>query len=115
MGVGLDKPIFTPEFYRELAQENPLGLKLHWREAEAWFLFIAWPSYKTYNYTRHRQTVRRWWSKISMRDLERAHVAMDNMRIETAQVEQDLLQRPDDIEGTANLPTLHRIFGGKRD
>jgi len=112
LGGPLERPIFKPEFYRELAHDNPFGLTLHWREVEAWFNFIAWPAYKTYNYSRHQQTVRRWWARTSTRDLERAREAMDNVKLERAQVEQDELQ-PDNDSPPANDTVLRKILGGK--
>jgi hypothetical protein len=110
----LERPVFKPDFYRELASENPFGLTLHWREVEAWFNHIAWPAYKTYNYTRHQQTVRRWWARSSMRDLERAREAVDNVRLEFAQAEQNSLPT-EEIDDTPATATITKIFGGKGD
>jgi hypothetical protein len=108
------KPVFKPEFYRELARDNPLGLTLHWHDAEAWFNFIAWPRYKTYNYKRHHQTVRRWWANLSMRDLDRARDAMENVKIEVAQLSQRALEITPAFYVPDN-PALIKILGGKRD
>ncbi len=110
----LERPVFSPEFYRELALENPFGLTLHWREAEAWFNHIAWPAYKTYNYTRHKTAVRRWWAQCSERDLERARNAMENVRMEFAQEEQDSLPN-DEPGGVVHEVALRKILGGKSD
>lgn len=108
----MDKPVFAPEFYRELALDNPFGLTLHWREVEAWFNHIAWPAYKTYNYKRHHQTVRRWWARCRIEDLGRAREAMSNRDIERAQKEQDELQRKGSKPDTPHIATVTRIFGG---
>lgn len=109
------KPVFKPEFYRELAAENPFGLTLHWREVEAWFDHVAWPAYKTYNYTRHNVTVRRWWARCSMRDLERARQAMENVMLERAQREQDGLELEAGVAEffPENTTVLRKIMGGK--
>ena len=113
MGVALDKPVFTPEFYRELASDNPFGLTLHWREVEAWFDFIAWPAYKTYTSTRHRQAVRRWWARCRSEDLARARNALNNVELERAQKEQDSLQEEAAQVGTPHNAIISNIFGGK--
>lgn len=106
------KPQFKPEFFRELARENPFGLTLHWREVEAWFEYICWPAYKTYNYKRHRLAVRRWWARCSMRDLDRAREAMDNVKFERVQKQQD--QMPDLSDDDSPYDdTLRVLFGGK--
>ena len=113
VGGSVERPVFSPEFYRELASENPFGLSLHWREAEAWFHHIAWPAYKTYNYKRHHQTVRRWWARCSVQDLERARDAMENVKLERAQTEQDALPT-EEIDFTTPPATLRKILGGNR-
>lgn len=113
-GQSLERPVFSPAFYRELALENPLGLTLHWREVEAWFNYIAWPAYKTYGYRRHKQAVRRWWSRCSMRDLDRARAAMENHKIEMAQESQDALPLPDgEAVSPDHVPALRKIMGGR--
>jgi hypothetical protein len=109
----VDKPVFAPEFYRELASDNPFGLTLHWREVEAWFNYIAWPAYKTYNYKRHHQTVRRWWARCRSEDLERARDAMSNKEMENAQKQQDDLPASGDYDGAPYDDTIRSIFGGK--
>ena len=110
----MDKPVFKPEFFRELAAENPFGLTLHWREAEAWFEHICWPAYKTYNYKRHGVAVRRWWARCSMRDLERAREAMDNTKVERAQEEQDQIAAEEWTEvPPESVNALRKIMGGK--
>jgi hypothetical protein len=111
----VERPVFKPAFYRELALENPLGLTIHWREAEAWFNYIAWPRYKTYKYTRHGVAVRRWWANLSMRDLERAREAMENAKFEDAQVEQDKLDLEQGVQELypSDSPALRKIMGGK--
>lgn len=112
----MERPVFKPDFYRELALENPLGLELHWREVEAWFNFIAWPAYKTYNYRRHAQTVRRWWARVRMDDLVRAREAMENTKIGRAQEEQDRMDAEVDQMFTDSTPknknALRKILGG---
>jgi hypothetical protein len=112
----LDKPVFNPDFYRELASENPFGLTLHWREVEAWFDYIAWPAYKTYGYTRHRKAVRRWWARCTMYDLDRARDAMDNIKVERAQGEQDGLEgSTENNSSPMNETSLRKIMGGKSE
>jgi hypothetical protein len=110
----LKKPVFKPAFYRELASENPLGITLHWREAEAWFNFIAWPAYKTYGYRAHKKATRRWWARLSIKELERARDAMENVQFEAAQADQDALVPDDRQADTPYDDTLRVIFGGKR-
>jgi hypothetical protein len=112
-GGRVDKPVFKPDFFRELARENPLGLTLHWREAEAWFNFIAWPAYKTYKYRRHSAAVRRWWANLTMKDLERAREAMENVKLERAQAQQDELVAGVQEFYPENVIVLHKILGGK--
>jgi hypothetical protein len=112
LGGTLDKPIFKPEFYRELARDNPFGLTLHWREVESWFNHIAWPAYKTYSYKRHGQTVRRWWARASAKDLDRAREAMENVKMERAQVEQDTLTTNGHEATPQNVSALRKIMGG---
>lgn len=111
----MERPVFKPEFYRELALENPLGLTIHWREAEAWFNYIAWPAYKTYGYTKHHRATRRWWARVTMRDLDRARDAMENVKFEEAQVDQDKLDLEPQLYPPAlnDSPVLRKILGGK--
>jgi hypothetical protein len=110
----VERPIFKPEFYRELAQDNPFGLTLHWREAEAWFNYIAWPAYKTYGYTRHQMTVRRWWARATQGDIQRARDAIENVEMERAQKEQDSLPEDSFEQDSPQNPTaLRKILGGK--
>lgn len=105
------QPCFSPSFYRELASENPFGLTLNWREVEAWFRFIAWPSYKTYRYRKHTVAVRRWWARAKLSELQRAREALENEKLEIAQREQDALSIV--IESTPEIdPVVLRIFGG---
>jgi hypothetical protein len=113
----VERPVFKPEFYRELASENPLGLTIHWREVEAWFNIVAWPAYKTYTYRQHKKAVRRWWARVSERDLDRTREAMDNVKLGRAQEEQDCIatvsmELPPTPEG---MRMLKSIMGGKRD
>jgi len=114
----LDRPVFSRDFYRELAAENPFGLTLHWREVEAWFNYIAWPAYKTYHYKRHQVAVRRWWARCHMRDLERAREAMENADYEEACEQQAKLldaevdQMFADKHNPQNRRILRKIMGG---
>ena len=111
----MDKPVFDPEFYRELASENPFGLTLHWREVEAWFDYIAWPAYKTYNYKLHRKATRRWWAKASQRDLDRAREARENHLLENASQQHPVTDRMTASEIVDNPPNndiVHKILGG---
>lgn len=111
----MKKPVFKPEFYRELARDNPLGLTIHWRVVEAWFNYIAWPAYKTYRYTRHQVAVRRWWARVSERDLDRTHNAMENVKMAAAQESQDELPALTDEPGGSNVVSINKILGGKSD
>jgi hypothetical protein len=113
MGGRVERPEFSPKFYRELAQDNPFGLTIHWREAEAWFLYIAWPAYKTYKYTQHQRAVRRWWARATQGDLARARDARENARMEGIQAQQDELDAQLVNEDTTpHDDTLRVIFGG---
>jgi hypothetical protein len=110
----VERPVFSRNFYRELAQDNPFGLTLDWTEAEAWFNHIAWPAYKTYKYKRHAVAVRRWWARTSLADLERARDAIENAEMEKAQAEQDALPDSDFAQDESpHTATIHKIFGGK--
>ena len=109
----MERPVFKPEFYRELAQDNPFGLTIHWRDVEAWFNYIAWPAYKTYNYRRHGVAVRRWWARAGTRDLERAQEARENAKIEKAQVQQAELPDESLEDDTPHGETIRHIFGGE--
>lgn len=112
----MERPIFNPNFYRELASENPFGLELHWREVEAWFNHIAWPAYKTYNYRQHRKTVRRWWAHCSFLDLERARDAMDNVKMERMVEQQDVPGRvtaQEVIDNPPNNNIIRKVLGGR--
>jgi hypothetical protein len=110
----LIKPTFKPDFYRELARDNPFGITLHWREVEAWFEYIAWPAYKTYNYKLHLKATRRWWARCSMQDLERARDAMDNVKFERAEEELKRFGAEEWLEASPfEKNTLTKIMGGK--
>jgi hypothetical protein len=88
-------------------------MKLHWREFEGWFNHIAWPAYKTYNYSRHHQTVRRWWARCTEKDMERTRQAIENVKLEGAQESQNALPAIDDTPGGTNVVAIDKILGGK--
>ncbi len=91
MGVGMEKPVFNPEFFRELAQDNPLGMDLTPEIAEAWWHYVAWPRYKTYRYRSHRRAVTKWWASVSKADLDCAQSAIDHARdAKAARAQRDL-------------------------
>ncbi len=85
MGVVMKtKPVFSPQFFRELAQDNPLGMTISPELAEAWWHWVAWPTYKSYRYRAHKRAVRQWWSAVTVLNLQRAQDAIDNQRAEQA-------------------------------
>lgn len=116
----MEKPVFKPEFFRELAHDNPLGLTISPEEAEAWWLYIAWPSYKTYKYVLHKKAVRRWWSYLSMKDLGRTREAILNAELEHAAEEQERLDdeywaQCDQFGDQKMVGALRVIMGGKEE
>jgi len=88
----MDKPVLAPAFYEELASENPLGIKMSVGDVAAWWHFIAWPRYKTYQYRSHKRAIRRWWANVTMGDIERARESRQRHFEEREQEIQDSLQ-----------------------
>lgn len=109
----MEKPVLAPAFLRELARDNPLGITIKAKEVRAWFDYVAWPSYKTYQYKLHKRAIRRWWARIRMQELERARDAMAAHDAERLQKIQDrILTMPNDGK-IESYPALRKIMGGK--
>jgi hypothetical protein len=65
------KPVLSPRVLRELAEHNPIGMRLTEADVEAWFDMV-WLSFSTYNYRNTRRAVIRWWSRVSESEIQRA-------------------------------------------
>jgi hypothetical protein len=108
----MEKPVFAPSFFEELAIDNPLGANLTTAEVEAWWHFIAWPRYKTYRYRAHKRALRKWWAGISMSDISRAREAMERSKVAAAQARQDeIADAGVPWQDTAVYDALSTIFG----
>lgn len=71
----MEKPTFSPRFWRELAEACPFG-PCEPKLVESWFE-IAWPAMKARGYRNHKRAVASWWSRIYESDLERAQQRLD--------------------------------------
>lgn len=114
----MEKPVFKSDFFQELAEENPLGVTILVEEAEAWWHYIAWPSYKTYAYKLHKRAVRRWWSRLTVTDLARARQAIANAYLESARAAQAYMDACDEEHrgnpyASEDADTLRVIMGGR--
>ena len=87
----MEKPVFAPSFFEELAADNPLGANISAAEAEAWWHFVAWPKYKTCRYRAHKRAVTRWWARLRPFELDLARQALARCEEEHAQFAQDAL------------------------
>ena len=67
----MDKPVMSPSFWEELADNNPLGMQLSAADARHWF-DLVWLRYSTYRYTKHRRAIINWWSRVSESEIEQA-------------------------------------------
>ena len=67
----MEKPSLAPSFWRGLAGENPLGIELDEQDARDWF-DLVWSRYRKRNYTRHRTAIENWWSRLDLKELQRA-------------------------------------------
>ena len=67
--------VLAPALLRELAEENPLGLRLTPEEVGGWWK-LTWPRYKTYRYRNHGRAVRSWWSRVTPRELAAARAVL---------------------------------------
>lgn len=66
-----EKPQLSPQFWQDLADNNPIGMKLSADDARAWFDYV-WLSYRERRYTRHRLAIISWWSRVSEEEIEGA-------------------------------------------
>jgi len=73
------KPNFPPQFWQDLADNNPLGFDLSADDAKAWFDFV-WLQYRERHYKRHRKAIVSWWSRLRPDDIDRARARMQEIR-----------------------------------
>ncbi len=112
----MKKPVFSPQFFSELAEENPLGVELEPEMVEAWWQYIAWPRYKTYKYRDHKRAVTRWWAGVCREDLSRARTALAHAREADAHRMSSFWARElRDIEHSAEThAAITSMFSGRR-
>lgn len=115
----MEKPVFGPDFFRELAIENPLGVELSEEDAEAWWHWIAWPAYKTHRYKDHKRAVRNWWARLTFTELTRAREARARAELQEAQLEQEEMDEAyfdacDQFGKQEMVGALRVIMGGKK-
>ena len=72
----MDKPSFSPAYWRDLARENPLGRRdISEQDTRDWFDMI-WLVYRErFNRVRnpnHKLRIARWWANLSDGDIDRA-------------------------------------------
>lgn len=79
----MDKPVFSPDFVRDLAENNPIGMLLTEDDFRAWFDLI-WIKYKLRGYSNHKRAVTNWWSNVREGDIIQARERTRRLTEETA-------------------------------
>lgn len=72
------KPKLSPQFWADLAANNPLGYDLTAEDVEGWFDFV-WLQYRERHYKRHQRAIISWWSRVRPEDIERARARMNEI------------------------------------
>jgi len=70
----MNKPVLSPRFKRELADNNPIGMLLTEDDVQAWF-DLVWLKFSTYNYRQGRgckSAIVRWWSRVRESEIDQA-------------------------------------------
>lgn len=110
------KPVLSPAMLAELARDNPLGITITPDEVEAWWNYVAWPRFKTYEYRQHGRAIRKWWARVRMDEIEHARASMGRARVEHLERLQERLNAPpaeNDQTAEERRGAMRAIFGGK--
>ncbi len=93
----MEKPIFAPAFWRELAAACPLG-PCEPEVVESWFE-IAWPKINARNYRNTKRAVAAWWSRVAQYELDQAQQRLYAMgeKAESDELEA-MAKRANDVE-----------------
>jgi hypothetical protein len=72
----VDKPVFPPSVWIELAKENPLGRHdITARDAQDWF-DLVWPAYKQHRRRirkpNHKLRIAQWWLRVLPAEIDKA-------------------------------------------
>ena len=80
----LNKPVLSPKFKRELANNNPIGMLLSEDDVQSWW-DLVWLTFSTYGYTERgrRTAIIRWWSRVTEPEIERARARTERIQDET--------------------------------
>lgn len=91
----MDKPVLSPRFLRELANENPIGMILSEEDVQAWF-DLVWLRFKTYQYKRKgvRKAIIRWWSNVKESEILQARERLARMHdeLDVAELERQAVE-----------------------
>lgn len=67
----MEEPNLSPSLCRTLAHFNPLGMEITEDEVRSW-AFIIWPTFITYKYKKPDVALRKWWRRVTERDISQA-------------------------------------------
>ena len=80
-----EKPVLSPALLREMAEYNPIGMRLTPDDVEAW-IDLIWLRFRERNYTRTKTALLRWWANVREEDILAARARVSRMK-EEAEVE----------------------------
>jgi len=118
----VDKPSFSPHFWRNLATHNPLGRRdITEQDARDWF-DLTWPKYEQsrprVRKPNHKLRVASWWIRISTAEIDRARaLGLEKRRGKQADKLTHIAEKAFPSQRTplrADLPKL-RISRGRDD
>ena len=104
--------VLAPALLRELAEENPLGLRLTPEEVGAWWE-LTWTAYKTHGYKLHGKAIRSWWSRLTYVELDRARTLLRSRSDEALRRQEERI-RHEDSDLRAYDPVVMRAIFGRR-
>ncbi len=94
----MEEPDLSPELCRQLAHFNPLGMTITIEEVQSW-AFIIWPSFCDHHYKKPNVALKKWWQRISERDIDQARARLQRMndQREISALEGHEDERPDNV------------------
>jgi len=75
----MNKPVLSPAFLQELAENNPIGMQLDSADVQAWFDLI-WLKFKTHRYKQQKRAIISWWSRVRESEIDDARARVTRMR-----------------------------------
>lgn len=77
----MDKPVLPDTFWRMLAENNPIGMRMQPEDARAWFDMI-WLKFQERQYRNVKRAIISWWSRVREHEIEQARERAFRIRSE---------------------------------